>query len=177
MLHQVCCYISSELPAWINYSAPCHNSEDALIMTDRQTRQCSKCMHSPPNLWPLWSLHRHLGFFCRWQLGSQHKQSSLDLQRAMVILWGKDGEYRFSTVFQAGFITSLAAQRPDLQRSVKGLDSRVHQNSQSAIKINREHLIPDKGLFWSRPLLSLHLFGRMSSSLHVFSKASAANAA
>lgn len=72
MLHRVCCYISSELPAWINYSAPCHNSEDALIMTDSQTRQRSKCTHSPQYLWPPWSLRGHLilfiyFFFCRRQ--------------------------------------------------------------------------------------------------------------
>lgn len=150
MLHQVCCYISSELPAWINYSAPCHNSEDALITTDRQTRQRSKCTHSPPNLWPLRSLHGHLRFFCRWQLGNQHKQSSLDLQRAVVILGGKGGEYIFSTVFQAGFITSRAPWRPDLQRSVQSLDSGVHQDLQSTIKINRQHPVP--GNSWCRAI-------------------------
>lgn len=49
-------YISSEPPAWINYSAPCHNTEDALIMTDSQTRQCSKWQRestcqSPLSVW------------------------------------------------------------------------------------------------------------------------------
>lgn len=94
MLHRVCCYISSELPAWINYSAPCHNSEDALIMTDSQTRQRSKCMHSPLNLRPLQSLRGHwiqfFFFFLPSALGksAQASLSSLDLQRAMVILRG-----------------------------------------------------------------------------------------
>lgn len=35
-------YISSELPAWISYSAPCHNTEAALILTDSLTRQSSR---------------------------------------------------------------------------------------------------------------------------------------
>lgn len=42
MLHWLHAYITSEPPAWINYSSPCHNTEDALIMTDSQTRQRSK---------------------------------------------------------------------------------------------------------------------------------------
>lgn len=59
MLHWLHSYITSEPPAWINYSSPCHNTEDALIMTDSQTRQRSKWWRenthqSPLSLW----LHR-----------------------------------------------------------------------------------------------------------------------
>ncbi len=56
MLHWLYYYITSEPPAWINYSSPCHNTKDALIMTDSQTRLCSKWQRensheSPLSLW------------------------------------------------------------------------------------------------------------------------------
>ena len=41
MLQWVYYYVTNELPAWINYSSLCHKTDDALIMTDIQTRQCS----------------------------------------------------------------------------------------------------------------------------------------
>lgn len=56
MLQWAYYYITSEPPAWINYSSPCHNTEDALITTDSSTRQCNKWQgenthQSPRSLW------------------------------------------------------------------------------------------------------------------------------